>query len=561
MALFGISVGIVLILSAREPRYHGRSLTSWLQQCFDTPLMETQRLAEAQDAVRAVGAKRALPKLLRLVESKDDPVSLWIMDAGDKLRLSDESGLGFIRWHSAQDFQWLGVRGFEALGTNAAPAAAELGKLLDQKDRILVTERCLEAIGKPAEPVLCRALTNQDERIRQWAIDELAPDTDDVVEYIARIKPRLQDSSITVRSEAVDAIGIQANAPELAIPLLLDALKDSAVSANAANALANFGTNSLVAFPQLVKLVDSEDESTASAALRALIVIAPDESFPILTNCIARGKPKTDEALQALVDESPGKALALVLDGMQSADINRRRAAFRLLRKYPMTPKVESAMKSAAADPDSMISADARKILTGQYLAGVPFESQFPDEPSYEGKPLGDWLKNHDREGDFSPEAKDALRHIGTNAIPALLERLVYVQPPFGLPAYEVNIAALRGFIALGENAKPALPQLKAIMEGTNEDFALFAMMASCGTGSNAMPLLMQGLTSRFANVRGEAAHNLTEGIGAQFPDQRKRAVPFLVKFLNDPDMDVRINATNELKEIDPEAAAKAGIK
>jgi HEAT repeat protein len=49
--------------------------------------------------------------------------------------------------------------------------------------------------------------------------------------------------------------------------------------------------------------------------------------------------------------------------------------------------------------------------------------------------------------------------------------------------------------------------------------------------------------------------------VGAQFPDQRKQAVPFLVKFLNDPDMDVRINATNELKEIDPEAAAKAGIK
>jgi hypothetical protein len=30
---------------------------------------------------------------------------------------------------------------------------------------------------------------------------------------------------------------------------------------------------------------------------------------------------------------------------------------------------------------------------------------------------------------------------------------------------------------------------------------------------------------------------------------------------LNDPDDDVRMNATNQLKEIDPAAAAKAGIK
>jgi HEAT repeat protein len=30
---------------------------------------------------------------------------------------------------------------------------------------------------------------------------------------------------------------------------------------------------------------------------------------------------------------------------------------------------------------------------------------------------------------------------------------------------------------------------------------------------------------------------------------------------LSDPDKDVRMNATNELKEIDPQAAARAGAK
>jgi HEAT repeat protein len=61
--------------------------------------------------------------------------------------------------------------------------------------------------------------------------------------------------------------------------------------------------------------------------------------------------------------------------------------------------------------------------------------------------------------------------------------------------------------------------------------------------------------------VRGLAADNLTGGIGKQFPAQRKQAIPLLIKLLNDPDEDVRLNATNQLKEIDPAVATKAGIK
>jgi hypothetical protein len=46
--------GTILLSFPREPHYQGRSLTSWLQQCNDTPLDETQRLSEAQTAVRAI---------------------------------------------------------------------------------------------------------------------------------------------------------------------------------------------------------------------------------------------------------------------------------------------------------------------------------------------------------------------------------------------------------------------------------------------------------------------------------------------------------------------------
>jgi HEAT repeat protein len=539
-----------------------------LQQYYYTPLDEPQRRQEAHAAIQAIGVKKVLQSSLKLVEARDDPVSLWIIDRTDKFRIrflkwDSVEDYQRIRWHSAEDFQQLGIAGFEILGTNAGPAVDELAKLLDEKDHNFTAERCLVFIGKPAETVFCRALTNQDWRVRQWSIDHLAAVTDDVGVYIARIKGRLEDSSDAVRATAVDDIGIQTSAPELAVPLLVAALKDSSdsVSSHAADSLANFGTNALGLFLTLSNRVESGSGSTASAALKTLVIIAPNESLPILTNCIARGKPATGGALQALADAAPEKALPIILDRVQSPDSGQRRAAFRLLCHYPMTLKIESAMQTAAADSDSDIAKRAKEILTEKYLKEHPLESQFSDAPSYGGKRLGEWLKAHDREGNYSEDAKNAIQHMGTNAIPALLERLVYVQPPFGLRAFDINLDAVRAFITLGEQAKLAFPKLQALMGSTNQDIALFAMLATCGTGSNAAPFLIKGLTNQFADVRNEAANYFTENFRKQFPEQRKQAIPLFVKLLDDSDEDVRGNATNELKQIDPEAAAKAGIK
>jgi len=210
LVLISVIIGIAVITRlAREPRYHGRTLTSWLRQCSDTPLNETQRLQEAQDAIRAIGATKGLPKILRFVEATDDPVSLWLIDKTQKYRvrfLRWKAGRNHsyedwekFQWHSAADFQQLGIAGFEVLGTNAGPAAADLERLLDKPDHAFTAQRCLVLVGKPAEFIFCRALTNQDSRIRQWSVDNLAHVTDDVVVFIDRIKPRLEDSSEAVR--------------------------------------------------------------------------------------------------------------------------------------------------------------------------------------------------------------------------------------------------------------------------------------------------------------------------------------------------------------------------
>ncbi|HVU27265.1 MAG TPA: HEAT repeat domain-containing protein [Verrucomicrobiae bacterium] len=559
-----------------EPRHHGRTLTSWLRQYNDTSnLQEPQRHNEAHDAVQAIGAKRAIPVLLRLVKTKDDPTSLWLIEKSEKFRwrlvetleLHSQRSMADkfeqIEWRDARGFQLLGVAGFGILGMNAAPAVNELEKSLDDKSYDWVIKQCLVNIGKPSEFVFRRALTNQDPDIREWSMGELAAVTDDVSVYIDRIKNGLKDSSEKVRIAAVDDIGVQENAPELAIPLLITSFQDSsaAVRSHAANALANFGTNALPAFPALSNLVENGEASVASSALNTLIKIAPDEALPILTNSIARGKPPVDDALRSFRDIEPDKALPMILNRFESPDTNAQKKAFALLLRYQTSPQVEDLMKTLATSSDDYFVLSAKKFLTDLYETNHPEKILFPDEPIYDGKRLGEWLKMRNQDADLPAEATNAIVQMGTNVIPALFKRLTYTRPPYCFDNMQINLNAAGGFIALGEQTKPLLPEFEKLMDGTNKNIALVSMFAGYGTGPNVLPLLIKGTTNRFAEVRNEAANILSDDFHKRFPEESKQAVPYIANLLNDPDDDVRRNATNQLKEIAPNATVQFGIK
>lgn len=475
-----------------------------------------------------------LPRLLRLVETKEDPVSTWVIVKSEDLRLD------FLKWRSAKDLQQLGIAGFEALETNAAPAVGELTRLLDDKDHAFVAVRCLVYVGKPAETSMSQALTNRNPQVRYFATQQLAWVTDDNDAFFARMKNSLNDSDASVRFAAVQEIGAQTNAADAAIPLLIKALndQDDNTASWAAKFLGDFGTNSLKALPALSNaVVNGHSTAAARQALQSWVAIAPEEALP------------------------------LVLENFRSADPRTRRASLALLCKYPFeTPAIQSAIQQATNDLDPHVSRYAQRYITEQHEKQHPIESQFPNEPSYEGKPLGEWLKMYDREGRLSENAKSALQEMGTNAIPALLKRLSYREPPFNLPPSrvnprsQINMEAVRGLIMLGEQAKPALPQLESLMDAQDGTTALFAMIAASGTGADAIPCFTKGLTNRFGSVRGEAANSLGS-FHTRFPQQCQAALPLLRRLLNDTDENVRMNAALVCKEMGAQTAADTGVK
>jgi HEAT repeat protein len=547
----------VLVFWSGQPRSGGRTLRSWLEQCSDTPLSETQRLAQAQEAVRAIGARKALPTLLSLVETRENPMRTWIFE-----KTQEQHVLG-LYLRSAIDCQSDGIAGFEALGTNCSAAVGELTKLLDDKELAFVAVRCLDYIGKSAEQALCQCVTNRDEQVRSWSISALASVTDDVEVYINRIEPLLADVDPGVRCDAVEAIGLQNDAPQLAVPLLISALSDTDdhVCDKAVEGLMAFGTNSFCAFSTLTNLASTGRDSQCGAALKALVKIMPREATATLSNVVVNGNPRTlGTALGGLKTTEPELGLEMLLAELRSTDAARLQVALELAGTYEAeTPGIAEALKSAVVSryPDiaSCAMATMRAMLWKQKeKSGAVL--QIPGEPSYEGKSLGEWLAMRRNLSELSTNAVEALRAMGTNVLPALLTRLTYKEPIFNLDDYEVSMGAATALIAMGEQSKPALPSLTAMMDCDNSNLVLRVMIATLGTGADAIPCLMKGLTNQFAQVRSEAAHFLAEW-GEQFPEQRKQAIPYIVTLLNDPDVDVRRSAVGDLKEINAQAATK----
>lgn len=251
-------------------------------------------------------------------------------------------------------------------------------------------------------------------------------------------------------------------------------------------------------------------------------------------------------------------------------------------------------------------------VVVGIVLAWVWMPSR-PGEPVYQGKTVTEWLDLGLRLG-RGPTGRsvcdEPIRNIGTNAIPTLLVMLAARESRIELIINNWKVRFLKnasslsraeaqrargvfGFEILGERGKPALPELISLLQSRNtesqrlpiiraiqavEMFPIAALpeflkIAETGEGFEqsavngifssmdafhelTVPMLADELSSPNNEARAASAKFL-----GRFEHAAQAAVPSLLKALQDSDMVVREAATNALRHIDPEAAAKAGIK
>jgi len=203
-------------------------------------------------------------------------------------------------------------------------------------------------------------------------------------------------------------------------------------------------------------------------------------------------------------------------------------------------------------------------------------------EPHYQGRSLSQWLidvspRNPEQRED---RAYPAIRAIGTNSIPYLLDWVSYEQKPshlrntlrwllgrlppslrFRAPTSLLNWvyvdrqsaraeAVPAAFEALGRAAEPAIPALVRIMnDQANKDASLNATLALAKFSTNATSNLLARLSDPAAHGRWSAAFALGE-----LKLNPEVAGPGLTAALRDIDPDIRSAATNALRKIAPGA-------
>ncbi len=213
-------------------------------------------------------------------------------------------------------------------------------------------------------------------------------------------------------------------------------------------------------------------------------------------------------------------------------------------------------------------------------------------QPEYKGRTLTEWLLDYSPQGFYPPrsyvpsrraadrrEAAEAVRQIGTNALPWLVKWIRYEGdrssinrlreaavpkvPPSAEGSFMVRRlltdkaglragAAVAGFEILGAQARPAVPGLARVLEESKAvESADRAMICLAVIGTDGLPPLLATVTNQAkpGRVRGLGTRYIAY-LAAQIKTNANPAVPVLVQCLEDRDPQVAQEAAIALGEL-----------
>lgn len=237
------------------------------------------------------------------------------------------------------------------------------------------------------------------------------------------------------------------------------------------------------------------------------------------------------------------------------------------------------------------------------------------NEPRYEGRSLSEWLALQPMPADleavtapskaeriaavrardariiaFRAEKDFAVRAIGTNALPWLLQWMRYELPPWRQQLLKLATRPVEGktldegkivygqslilgkaarlaeladlaFIILNTNAAPAIPELETMMKDNQKpDKGLRAIYALAAIGVPAVQVLTNALADTNQTHRCEimqAFYVVRDMIPPSRDTYLAACVPALTRALDEPDAEVRRQAEVALYNLDPRALTR----
>lgn len=175
-------------------------------------------------------------------------------------------------------------------------------------------------------------------------------------------------------------------------------------------------------------------------------------------------------------------------------------------------------------------------------IGGGIWLSSTPSDPVYEGKHFSAWLEelalSPAEKG--SPEALNAVRHIGTNALPCMLNMLATKDSK--IKKQIIKLARNQSFVSI---------------HWREARFSrAYASMAFDMFGPQAKPAVL-GLVHLLKDSDDDVRRRALEALASIGPSA-SNAIPAVVQLLDNKDEDFVERVRSTLKRIDPDSSAKA---
>jgi HEAT repeat protein len=511
----------------------------------------------------------ALVKALR--QDRDKSVRKWAVAALLKFGPDAKPALADLRAALKDKSIEVAAEATNVLARLGPDGSAALVAALGEKEcqvRGLVTDRLgdLGPHSKDLMPALLKALESDDAGVRLGvakALLRIDPDTGARVgvPVMARLAA---DKDYEYRKCVIEDLGEIGAPARAAVPALIDVLKAKGKHRRvAADALGAIGPEARSAVPALIEALDSDKFGVYASAVLALGRIGSDAkpALPALRAKLKAANGATERvrlatALARIGDKQEAASVLLEL-GLNAKDWLAREWALQALGEMgPAAAPVLPALKKAMRNEDDW---ERRWVAFAVWRIGRRVESG--------GTALDERLE--------AVEALTALirtpdRKFGLYGVTEVVELLgrdaASLAPAFVAVLKDKSRsdrgAALRALDAMGPAAAEAVLTLEAKLKEDPEQVEVAVALARLGRPDlavRALPTLIKQAEAEWESSRIDYYRTLDDlkTLGRE----AKPAVPVLLRLMRHDHPSVYAHAASALLAIDPEAAARAGVR
>lgn len=358
-----------------------------------------------------------------------------------------------------------------------------------------------------------------------------------------------------------------------AVPALRQALDSGGDSLKraAASTLGNYGDDAAPVLPLLETIALDKDHPAQYAAISALGEIHAQRSIPVLLKVVDTEEDSLDlgTAVSALAKMDPkpvgfAQKMAALLDDPKKENVHDDAAEALQTMGKDALPALPSLIKVGKETDESYVRWDIVRAIGAigpDAKDGVPL--------------LMEILQGDDRYGDDDVIA--ALGNIGPNAgaaVPLLIPCLersstayntakaLAQMGPAAAPAAEAlgklaledtyyRDTVIDALVAIGEKAKPAVPNLLKVMQEAEDSDDVAAACKAVMSIDPENEELQKALLAAIAD------ESRIYGVREIFTENPERAVPFLTAALKDEDPEIRANAISVFNEAEDLSAVR----